>query len=95
MTDAKQACGTVQASHCRMGRVPALPLEPSRTLQAGLVGLPRDATESTGVTRKWPFLRIGCQPHHGNMAVAEGKQRPEESSNCGCYVKIEVGTQLA
>lgn len=55
MTDAKQACGTVQASHCSMGRVSALPTEPSRTLQAGLVGLPRDATQSHGSHLKVAF----------------------------------------
>lgn len=76
MTDAKQARGTVQASHCRTGRVPALPTEPSRTLQAGLVGLPRDATQNTGVTRKWPFLRTGCQPHHGKYGCSREEAAP-------------------
>lgn len=53
MTDAKQACGTVQASHCRTGKMPGLPTEPNRTLQAGLVGLPRDATQS-----HWSHLKV-------------------------------------
>ena len=78
MTDAKQACGTVQTSHYRMGKVPAIPTEPSRTLQAGLVGLRRDATQSHWSHLKVAFLcfRVGCQPYHGKYGSSREGAAP-------------------